>query len=107
MEKKCGSCHTFGVRRLAAALVCFSMLVLLLFSVFCIAARSDHVCTQEDCPICACVQRCKDTLRQVGTDAAIPAAPVLLAAVFLPLPLSVPREAPHATLITQKLRMNN
>ncbi|MFQ9680966.1 MAG: hypothetical protein ACLRZH_13595 [Ruthenibacterium lactatiformans] len=72
-----------------------------------IAKEAHHDCTGEDCPVCACIHQAEQTLKQIGTGSSetagafAPQFPLVVA--FLCLPLFVP----VASLISQKVRMNN
>ncbi len=94
-------------KRIAAGIVGIGMLFLVLFSAFCIAAEADHDCTGEDCPICACLRQCENTLHQMGDGTAFQTA-VLIPVVFHPVSallyaVGFPRETP----VLQKVRLNN
>ena len=79
-----------------------------LLSLFFIAKEAHHDCTGEDCPVCACIHRAEQTLKQIGTGSSETAgafAPSVSAGcgisfAFLCLRLSFP-------FISQKVRMNN
>ena len=98
---------TAKVLRITAGIMGLMMLFIVLFSVFYIAAETDHDCCGEDCPICACIHQCENTLRGIddGTSARFAAfAPViivLLAAVFVIAAVS------QDTLVSRKVRLNN
>ena len=91
----------------AAILICMAFLFVMLASFFYIAKEENHNCTGEDCPVCACIHRAEQTLKQIGTGSSetagafAPQFPLVVA--FLCLPLFVP----VASLISQKVRMNN
>ena len=61
------------------------LLVFVLFSAFCIAAEADHDCCGEDCPICACIQMCENTLRGNKSGTAVQVS-VLIPVLFALLP---------------------
>ncbi len=94
-------------KKVAAGIIAFMMLVVILFSVFFIAAEARHDCSGENCPICACIQQCENTLNQLGdgivcqADVIIPAI-ILFAAIFFSA-----RTFCQDTLITRKVRLNN
>ena len=92
--------------RLAAGVMALMLLLIALFPAFYVAAEADHACSGEDCPICACIRQCENTLRCVGEkasacSAAIPAVLILLAAAFAAAAVS------QDTLISGKVRLNN
>ncbi len=95
------------LRRIAASLMGFLLLFVLLFSSFYIAAESQHECDGEDCHICSVLEQCENTLQQIGTAGnvrtAVSVAVLLLVFAACLVVFSVPRK----TLVTDKVRMNN
>ena len=94
-------------KRIASGVIAALMLFVLLFSASYIAAEADHDCTGHDCPICACIQQCENTLQQIGSGVATQVAvalPILftflLGAVWT---FCVQMETP----VTRKVRLNN
>ena len=94
---------------MAAGILGFLMLALILFSSFYIAAESDHDCCGEDCPVCSCIQICEDNLRlfengvEAKTEMSAVLPVLLLLLAFAPLVSTLPQE----TLVSRKVRMNN
>ena len=83
------------------------MLVVVLFSAFYIVAETDHDCTGDDCPICACIQQCENILNQIGDGAAAQisvVAPVVFLLLFV---LFSARSITQETLVSKKVRLNN
>ncbi len=96
-----------GIFRITAAITGLMMLVMVLFSAFYIAAESDHECCGEDCPICACIHQCENTLHGIGDGTAVRSAaatPVIL--VLLAAAFAIPAVS-QDTLISGKVRLNN
>ncbi len=98
---------TDRAKKITAGILAVMLLFLMLFSAFYLAAEADHDCTGEDCPICACIRQCGNTLRLMSDGAAAPVIPALLAGFFL-LPVLFPaiwfsRQTP----ISQKVRLNS
>ncbi len=97
---------TARILRISAGILVLTMLVVVLFSAFCIAAEAGHECSGEDCPICATIHQCEKTLRGFGDGTAsrtafpVPMIPILLAAAF-----AVPAVC-QDTLISGKVRLN-
>lgn len=94
-------------QRILAGFTCAAFVIVAFFSLLFIAKEAHHDCTGEDCPVCACIHQAKQTLKQIGTGSSetagafAPQFPLVVA--FLCLPLFVP----VASLISQKVRMNN
>ena len=74
--------HIMKNKRLAAGIIAFLMLFIMLFSASFIAIEADHDCTGEECPICACIAQCENTLHQIGDGVAVQAA-VIVPVVFM------------------------
>lgn len=94
-------------KRITAGIMGLMMLVIVLFSAFYIAAEVDHDCCGEDCPICACIQLCENTLCGFGDGtvaqpaAVVPVILILIATVFFVTEVS------QETLVSRKVRLNN
>ena len=94
-------------QRLLAGFTCAAFVVVAFFSLLFIAKEAHHDCTGEGCLVCACIHQAEQTLKQIGTGSSgtagafAPQFPLVVA--FLCLPLFVP----VASLISQKVRMNN
>ncbi len=93
--------------RIAAGIMALLMLFIMLFSVFYIAAESDHDCTGEDCPICACIGQCENTLHQIG-DVIASCAVVILPIIYMHVSICLFAVIfPQETLVSIKVRLNN
>lgn len=93
-------------KRITASIMGLMMLVAVLFSAFYIAAKADHHCTGEDCPICACIQQCENILRgfRGGMTARLSViAPVILTLLLAAFFVTV---LPQETLVSRKVRLN-
>ncbi len=93
--------------RAFAGVMATMMLVVLLFSAFFVAHEAEHECSGEDCPVCACISWCENTLHRAfaaneASTALFIAAITLLAAAMVPA-LFIARETP----VSGKVRMNN
>ena len=68
---------------------------------------SQVIDTGEDCPICACIQQCKNTIRGIGGGITAASAVIILVLISqLIISLGVPsfqRDTPVST----KVRLNN
>ena len=93
--------------KIIAAVMVIMMLLVVLVSASYVAVESGHDCTGEDCPICACINQCENTLRQVGggvdfqADTVLPVFFILIIAV--PASVSLTAETP----VSRKIRLNN
>ena len=66
----------------SAAIICAAfVLFALMISLFVIADESDHDCIGENCPVCAVIALCQNTLKTLG-DALIAAAVVFACFCF-------------------------
>ena len=95
------------IKRILSGTMAALFLAAMLFSSFFIAVEADHDCTGEDCPICAVVHQCENTLRSVSGGPAVPAIviPLVLScllAAFLYKPYLV-----QETPVSEKVRMDN
>lgn len=98
---------TVNVKRIAAGIMGLVMLIIVLFSAFFIAAEADHDCTGEDCPICACIAQCENTLHQIGDGAAVQAAVIVPVFFMLILAFLFADYFTQETPVSRKVRLNN
>ncbi|MCR5233870.1 MAG: hypothetical protein K6E53_08170 [Lachnospiraceae bacterium] len=93
--------------RITSGIMAVMMLVVILVSSFFIAAHTDHDCTGEDCPICACIQQCENTIRRIGSGITAESAviiPVLISLLIISFCVpSFQRDTP----VSAKVRLNN
>ncbi|MCR5272971.1 MAG: hypothetical protein K6E13_08310, partial [Lachnospiraceae bacterium] len=54
-----------NIRIAAACATTIMLLVFVTFSSFYIAREAEHNCTDEDCPICSCIEMCASTLNHI------------------------------------------
>lgn len=90
-----------------AFLTCAVFILVTLFSILFIVKESDHDCTGENCPVCACIHQAEQTLKQLGTDAAEPVIPAPIMAQFVLALACVFLIVPCTTLVSQKVRLND
>ncbi|MCR4946734.1 MAG: hypothetical protein K5929_07330 [Lachnospiraceae bacterium] len=69
-------------KRITAGIIGILMFFIMLLSAFFIAAEVGHDCTGEDCPVCACIRQCENTLRNMG-DGMAPRAVSIIPVVFI------------------------
>ncbi len=55
-----------GIRRTAAVILTVITAVAILFSLFVIVCENDHDCTGDNCPVCALIHFCRETLKALG-----------------------------------------
>jgi hypothetical protein len=99
--------HIMKNKRLAAGIIAFLMLFIMLFSASFIAIEADHDCTGEECPICACIAQCENTLHQIGDGVAVQAAVIVPVVFMLILAFLLATDFPKETLVSRKVRLNN
>lgn len=85
----------------------FMMLVVVLFSVFFIAAHADHDCSGEDCPVCACIHQCESMLKGIDDGMAAGFWVIIPAIVFLSFISVAECSFAYDTLVSKKIRMND
>ena len=62
--------------RIAALLLAVTILVIMLYSAFFVAAEADHDCVGEGCPICYQVDACQNTLKSLSLAVCVTAVAV-------------------------------
>lgn len=94
-------------RRLAAVLFAVLILVALMTSLFLMSHAADHDCIGEDCPVCAVIALCRNTLKTL-CGVLLAAAAVFACARFAALLLSDLRGLSYReTPITLKVKLLN
>ncbi len=91
----------------AAGIMAFMLVLVMLFSSFFIAVHADHDCTGEDCPICACIQQCQNTIRTIGSGVMAVASVVLPLSIVLFFISSGVLSFQHDTPVSTKVRLND
>lgn len=95
------------VLRLSAVLLAAFILVAIMFSLFMIIHEADHDCIGDNCPVCAVIVLCQNTLKALG-DALIAAALVFACFCFSAPVLSFPRVVTYNhTPISLKVKLLN
>ena len=94
-------------KRIASGIIGIMMLVIMLFSAFYIASEAVHDCSGEDCPVCTCIQLCKNSLHQTCVSTTGHSPLLFLSGLVLLLKALFEVIRPHDSLITRKIRMNN
>ena len=98
---------TAKVLRITAGIMGLMMLFIVLFSAFYIAAETDHDCCGEDCPICACIHQCENTLRGIGGGVAVRSGAVAPVIFVFFVAAFVITAVSQDTLVSRKVRLNN
>ncbi len=95
-----------GGIKISSGILAGMMLIVMLFSSFFISAHADHDCKEADCPICACIRQCENSIRSTGGIAAVSAIvmPVFIALRFISF--DVP-QLKRDTPVSAKVRLNN
>ncbi len=93
--------------KIIAAIMGVMMLVVVLVSASYVAVESGHDCTGEGCPICACINQCENTLRQVGGGVDFQADTVLPVVFILIMAVSGSAILTAETPVSRKIRLNN
>ena len=94
-------------KRLTACIMSILIPVFVLVSAFFIAAETDHDCCGDDCPICACIHLCENTLEQIGSGVATQAAVIIPAILFCISILLYVCVCRQDTPVSRKVRQNN
>ena len=96
-----------GYKRTAAGILGMLILFIILFSSILIASEVKHECTGEDCPICACIQQCENTLRHIRNTVDHPAAAIIPIIFMLVSADLFVIDSAQETLVSSKIRLNN
>ncbi|MCD8022663.1 MAG: hypothetical protein LUF30_06730 [Lachnospiraceae bacterium] len=86
------------------AAVCFFAV---LFSFSCISRCRNHICTGQDCPICALVNQAERSVKQISSGAISGAGILLTAILSLTVLMTAAQWVAGTSLISCKIRMNN
>lgn len=93
--------------RILFALTAALLAVVMLFSVFYIAAESGHDCAGEDCRICRQIAICRDTLRLLTLAVAAAALAALPDAVYRSSSWVCASAARRFTLVSLKVKLSD
>ena len=97
----------FKMYKTLAGIMAAMILLVMLFSAIFIVTHTDHDCTGEDCPICACLQQCENILHGAGDGSHLIASgiiPLVLITGFILVSSSI---VISDTPVSIKVRMNN
>ena len=98
--------YSYKQKAVAGALAAVTALVML-FSFLYIVAEASHDCDGNDCPICACISQCANTLRHTGGNIKTIIFISLLTILFMNDVLLKPFCDMPSTLVAQKIRMDD
>ena len=102
-----GKLRRINSNRIIAAIMGFMMLVVVLVSASYVAVEAVHDCTGEECPICACINQCENTLRQVGGGVELQFDSVFSVFFILIMAVSGSAILTAETPVSRKIRLNN
>lgn len=94
-------------KRIISFTLAVCVTIVMLFSMFYIAAESNHDCADECCPICYQISLCEHTLKTLST--ALIVAVVMFAALYMGcicMPIC-PKQNLLVTLVTLKVKLSN
>ena len=97
------------IKRKKSAEFCALLIVLfLLLSVLFLVKEANHNCTGADCPICAAMQQCEDSIRLLGTGQSASAVSIRPDFTFIQIPwVAYLLFLSASTLVSKQIRMNN
>ncbi len=93
--------------RILTGIMAIMMLFVVLLSSFYIASHVDHDCTGEDCPVCAFLQQCENSIRGMGNGINAVIAVILPAIIYLIFISSGISSFEWDTPVSRKVRLNN
>lgn len=93
--------------RIFALVLTVSVAFVLLFSVFYIAAASDHDCIGEHCQVCCQISACENTLKTLSYGVCIAAFAVATVYAFIRLIELFTRSVQTNSLVALKVKLTN
>ena len=99
-----------GRKRIAAGVLAFLILSVLLFSTFFIAFEAHHDCSgEDDCGICYCIEQCGKAILQVrfGYVSTIRTAVSMFLFLLTVAALRFATVFKHETLVSSKVQLND
>lgn len=93
-------------KKIISVTICVMVLFALLMSYFFVARELHHDCCGEDCPICATIDICINTINQLGNAVGTVVLALLVSALTYNFyKVYVLYVVPH-TLVSRKVRLN-
>lgn len=93
--------------RIAALLFAVTILVIMLYSAFFVAAEADHDCVGEGCPICYQVDACQNTLKSLSLAVCVTAVAVAFTYILCRCISLCTDYAQRDTLVSLKVKLSN
>ncbi|HAG04674.1 MAG TPA: hypothetical protein DCG28_04460 [Lachnospiraceae bacterium] len=93
--------------RVTLVFVSFLLLCSILVSVLVIALESEHECSGDDCPICACIHQCEKCISLLSSGCVSFFAFANCNTLRTLLVKTAEKVFSHTTPITQKVRLND
>lgn len=94
-------------RRFTAGIMAVMLLFAVLFSMFFLSAEVGHECNHDDCPICACMQQCSNTIHSISNSFVAVATALIPNIYFISFAKSNILNIKADTLVSQKVRLDN
>ena len=94
-------------KKLFAGIFAAIFIMTVFFSCLFIAEEINHECSGADCPICAFMEECENTLHRIGSGPISYISSVFPAMFYLALIFAALSEPVKETLVTYKVRMDN
>ncbi len=95
------------MNRTLAGIMAFMILLVMLFSALFIISHTEHDCTGEDCPVCACLHQCENILYGAGDGSQLTASGIIPLAHIIGFILVSYCIVISDTPVSAKVRMNN
>lgn len=90
-----------------ALLLALAVFFVILFSVFYIAAETDHDCIGDNCPICYQISVCENTLKSLGCGVVTIVIAIALTFSVATILCKPKTHLRQSTLITLKVKLSN
>ncbi len=101
------NCRETKMNRTLTGIMAAMILLVMMFSAIFIVSHTDHDCTGEDCPVCACLQQCENILHGAGDGSRVTVSgiiPIVLITGFILVSYGI---VISDTPVSAKVRMNN
>ena len=93
--------------RIAALLLAVTILVIMLYSAFFVAAEADHDCVGEGCPICYQIDACQNTPKSLSLAVCVTAVAVAFTYILCRCISLCTDYAQRDTLVSLKVKLSN